>query len=416
MKIGLLFNANKNNGGVYQYTITFLEAVTKIKNHQIVIISTSPDAPTEFKKLKNIKIVSLSKEGQLADDVGGIKRIISDLSARYFPRFFAILYNTKLFKIVDILERHISRQAIKTINEEKLDLMFFPTSTNISLHINCPFIVAIHDLQHRINPSFPEVSAGGRWEYREYSYSRIARDAHGILVDSPVGMEDVMNYYHVPPRRIFILPFLPVSYLNSRMSELKAVSILKRMDIPQPYVFYPAKYWPHKNHMRLVKAVEILINGGTNINLILTGSSKADFSTYTAVTEYIKNRGLERKVRQLGYVSESELSALYKKAVAMVMPTYFGPTNIPVLEAWKMNCPVITSNIRGCREQLGAAGLLADPDSEFDLSKKILKLINNSKLRKNVINKGRQKNNKWGKREFYGQINSIIRKFEKSIN
>ena len=34
------------------------------------------------------------------------------------------------------------------------------------------------------------------------------------------------------------------------------------------------------------------------------------------------------------------------------MPTFFGPTNIPVLEAWALGCPVLTSDIRGIREQV----------------------------------------------------------------
>ena len=73
--------------------------------------------------------------------------------------------------------------------------------------------------------------------------------------------------------------------------------------------------------------------------------------------------GLESQIRYGGYVPDEDMSGLYAGAVALTMPTFFGPTNIPVLEAWAYGCPVLTSDIRGIREQVGDAGVLVDPRS-----------------------------------------------------
>ena len=72
---------------------------------------------------------------------------------------------------------------------------------------------------------------------------------------------------------------------------------------------------------------------------------------------------VDRQIRHLGYVPANDMAALYANAEALVMPTFFGPTNIPILEAWGLGCPVITSDIRALREQAGDAALLADPNS-----------------------------------------------------
>ena len=41
----------------------------------------------------------------------------------------------------------------------------------------------------------------------------------------------------------------------------------------------------------------------------------------------------------LGELPGEDVAPLYAGAVALVMPTFFGPTNIPVLEAWAVGCP-----------------------------------------------------------------------------
>ena len=59
--------------------------------------------------------------------------------------------------------------------------------------------------------------------------------------------------------------------------------------------------------------------------------------------------------------------SFYKYAVALVMPTFFGPTNIPPLEAFALGCPVITSNIYGIPEQVGDAALLVNLDKPLQV-------------------------------------------------
>ena len=69
---------------------------------------------------------------------------------------------------------------------------------------------------------------------------------------------------------------------------------------------------------------------------------------------------LENKVRFAGFVDDEELPFLYSQSIALVMPTYFGPTNIPPLEAFKINVPVLYSDLPGLRDQVGKAAMLID--------------------------------------------------------
>ena len=43
------------------------------------------------------------------------------------------------------------------------------------VHIDVPYVLNIFDLQHRLQPCFPEVSANGQWEHREAAWADIKR-------------------------------------------------------------------------------------------------------------------------------------------------------------------------------------------------------------------------------------------------
>jgi len=69
------------------------------------------------------------------------------------------------------------------------------------------------------------------------------------------------------------------------------------------------------------------------------------------------------------------------------MPTYFGPTNIPTLEAFYYRCPAVISNLPGVYEQARDAVLYFDPNDPNDIAHKIYSL-NNNDLRESLIIKG----------------------------
>jgi hypothetical protein len=100
---------------------------------------------------------------------------------------------------------------------------------------------------------------------------------------------------------------------------------------------------------------------------------------------------LKRKSTYLGYVPDEDMSGIYAEAVALVMPTFFGPTNIPPLESWAFGRPVLSSDIRGIREQIGNAGVLVDPRSVEAIAEGIFRLWTNEHLCKELADRGRQR-------------------------
>ena len=412
MRIGIYFTPSQNQGGVYTYSVAILEALAHITGHRYVIISTSPDVPAKFLNHRNFSLVNLhSRTREISLKT---RDLISYTLARVAPWLTQLLYRLRLYHLLTPIYRLTMIAQIGAVEEQNLDLIFYPTSSNLSFLAHTPAIVTVHDLQHRLNPRFPEVSAGGRWEHREYGFTNINRHAFRVLVDSEIGKEDWLNFYPTNPDRVVCMSYLPPSGLKTKISAQILKPIVKKLKLPSHFIYYPAKFWPHKNHLNLLKSLVLLRRQGKRVHLVLTGSKDADFTSYPAVENFIKQNKISDQIHYLGFVTNDELSALYKLAEALIMPTYFGPTNIPVLEAWVMGTPVITSDIRGCRDQLGDAGLLAHPDKPKEIAAAIAKIYLNRKLRQKLALKGRHRVRLWTQSDFTDRIGAIIKDFVKT--
>ena len=92
------------------------------------------------------------------------------------------------------------------------------------------------------------------------------------------------------------------------------------------------------------------------------------------------------------------------------MPSYFGPTNIPPLEAMALGCPVAVSNKYAMPEQVGDAGLLFDPDSPEEMAACIKKMWQSEELRQEMIRKGQERMEKWTSKEFGSRLEKMISK------
>ncbi len=411
MKIGIYFTAAHKSGGVYQYSLAFLKALAAIPGHEYVIITTSAEIPEQFFRDPRFQVVNLAGGLQAAFEAR--RNFLANELGKVVSVAMNMIYRLNAFYLIELLMRFSQRDVLRTIRALKLDLLIFPAGTDLSYIVDVPTVVAVHDLQHRLNPQFPEVSAGGRYEYRENYYSKACARSVRILVDSHIGKEDVIACYpEVPQDKVISLPFLPPPYLNPRMTAAKAEDLLKKYNIKSPFVFYPAQFWPHKNHLRLVQAIKNLHEKGQNITLVLTGSTSVDFSTYSEIVAFAKKSGIRKYVKYLGYVDNDVVSALYKKAEALIMPTFFGPTNIPILEAWLMGTPVITSDIRGCKDQLGSAGLLADPFSSYSISQALAKVLNDKNLRRSIIEAGHRRIKEWTYSDFSKIVEDMIKSIE----
>jgi glycosyltransferase involved in cell wall biosynthesis len=297
-----------------------------------------------------------------------------------------------------------------------IELMVYPAPGTYSFEAGTPYVIAVHDLQHRLQPEFPEVSADGQAEGREHLFRNAIAKATLVLADSDVGKEDVLELYGdvgITAERVKVLPFVPPPYILELAGEPDGDSpaaVRRRYGLPERYFYYPAQFWPHKNHERLVRAAALLRDRGTDVSLVFSGGRGSEIRerTHEELLGLVAELGLADRVHDLGFVSEQDVGPLYRGAVALAMPTFFGPTNIPVLEAWALGCPVLTSDLRGIREQVGGAGLLVDPRSVEQLADGMERLWTDEALRRELAANGRVRLAEYTADDFRARLAEIL--------
>jgi glycosyltransferase involved in cell wall biosynthesis len=392
---------NRSGGGIYQYSLTLLSALDSwaTEDELAVVVQASDNHPAELRSDKWC-VERLPAPAPANPALSGLRRFVGEGPHREaWRRLRATLSQTmkRPGRSSDVDTIHTSPELSRLFESWNLDLGLYAWPTRMSFETRLPFVMAIHDLQHRLQPEFPEVSANGEWESREYCFRNAARRCTLLLADSEVGKEDILNFYGsygVTPDKVKVLPFLPASYLNVNVPGGERRRVRLKYKLPERYLFYPAQFWPHKNHLRIVKALGLLKQSHhAAIPMVFCGSHNGELreQVFRDVMTVAAAEGLEADIHNLGYVPDEDISAMYSEAAALVMPTFFGPTNIPVLEAWAYGCPVITSDIRGIREQVSDAGVLVDPRSVEALADGIYRVWSDSQLSTAIAERGRQR-------------------------
>ena len=218
--------------------------------------------------------------------------------------------------------------------KEKIDLVYFVSPSRFAADLKkLNFIFTIWDLCHRDNPEFPEVKKDNQFKTREKIFKEVLPSPVPVIVDSDVGKKNLVKRYLIDEERVHVIPFEPsprVKDFRGKLSNKIFESI--KYNLSAPYVFYPAQYWPHKNHVYILEGIkELESNFSQKINAIFTGTDKGNLDY---LKKYASDLGLCERIYFLDFVSDQEIIDLYKSSLALVMPTYFGPTNLPPLEAF----------------------------------------------------------------------------------
>lgn len=383
-KIGIFLGCDPSWGGTFQYNQSFLAAVSNLPEDEFsVVVAFRREAWAGY--LKELPC------GKLFIPKGLVSKVCLGAWNR---TGLPVSWWRRLSPLIDPTARALLAQ--------QCDLWIFPSQDSVGYQVPVPALVAIHDLMHRYERRFPEVSAKGEYRHRERLYRSICRWAKGVLVDSEVGKTQVMESYGMDASRIHVLPFIAPNYIHGSH---KCEDFEARYALPPKYVFYPAQFWKHKNHVKLVEAAYLLKDKIKDFKLVFTGSPQ---NAFKEVAKKVKELALEDKVVFLGYVPDEDMAEIYRRARAMVMPTFFGPTNIPPLEAFVAGCPVAISDIYGIPDQVGEAALLFDPNSAEEIAGCTERLWLDDRLCAELVERGKERIEGWTQRHFNQKFEMVL--------
>lgn len=384
-RIGVLL-ASEPGGGTFQYTHAVLEAVQALPQSDYTLIAALFSSDWLEYLREDVAIVRL-------DHTRWNRGLNKAWHLSHLPISVWRLSAARL------------DSNVRTLLAAKADLWVCPNQDRYSFRAPVPALGTVHDLMHRYEPRFPEVSLNGEYESREFHFRETCRWSKGVLVDSEAGKRQLVESYGISPEKVFALPYIAPSYIHDPATVTDR-EVARRYSLPDKYFFYPAQFFKHKNHAMLVSSIARLRRTHPDVRLVLAGAQQRN--GYADVRRMVDELGVAENVSFIGYVPDAHMPALYRGARALVMPTFFGPTNIPQLEAFALGCPVATSRIYGIPEQVGDAALLFDPSSAEQIHGALLRLWTDDELCADLARRGTARSHKWGAPEFATRFREIV--------
>lgn len=372
IRLGVIFDQHIHAGGGYQQALNAALLTLQLPKDivEVAFFTTLQD-----------NIATLSTHGI---EAGLIKLSFFEKVRAFLRRRITC---ARLLKFIQKIEQYSPLE--KRLVEHKVDLVYFLSPSSWAQWLErLNYITSVWDLAHRDDPEFPEVRWNRLFEGRDRNYTLILPRATAIFVDSELGKENASRRYGVDMERIHVIPFQEAEatrhQLNSNPNNV--VNIREKYQLDVPYVFYPAQFWPHKNHVYLLEGLRVLQKAhGMRIGAIFSGGDQGNRSYIEA---YVHKIGLKNRVRFAGFVTNEEIIDLYCQSIALVMPSYFGPTNLPPLEAFQLGVPVLYSDKFGLRDQVGDAALLMDLKNPESMALHLKNLIDDEQMRNQLVAAG----------------------------
>lgn len=378
MRIAVFIESSPNLGGPFRQSRSAVESLTSSAaiEHEIVVFTPSEE----------------TRRILLGDGIAAIRykrggyRLIDRWSATVVG--CAVLSRLRRFGF-----RRLGRHLDALLDDNRIDLVLLNEDGEAALRIgDHPYIVTLWDVDHRDHPEFPEWFADRRFERQERSMRTTLTRALAVVANSPSGARRIASLYGVDPHRIIEFPFLPAPAVRRHAAGAgveTAEGVRRIYRLPQAYVFYPAFFAFHKNHLYLLEAlIDLERRHGIVLHAVLCGGG--DREDQPNVERQVQALNLTNRVHFLGEVPDGHVPPLYEAALALVMPTYFGPTNLPPLEAVTLGCPVIYSDLPGCREQMGDAALYCNLADVSSLADHLEALVRDEGVRERLLEAGRK--------------------------
>jgi len=332
----------------------------------------------------------------------GIGRYIQNLIPYFLEQYDVTLlgnkkelntfFPSKKIKIIEITTKIYSIQEQFRLAQKvpKCDLFWSP-------HYNIPLLpikakkkmVTIHDVYHL---AFYNTLSTSQKMYAKLLINQAVKRSDIILTVSNFSKKEILKYTHTHKQMHVVYNAIDKSLVTNQ-------SFTK-----ENYILYVGNVKPHKNLVRALKAFEE--TRYKNFTFKIVGQKNNFITKDTEVEQLAKKLG--NRVEFTGYVKDSELVELYKKAKLFLFPTLYEGFGIPPLEAQACGTPVICSNIASLPEVGADSVLYCDPYDIEDITRKINLLIGDPILQQELINKGYENLKRFSWENSAKQIINII--------
>jgi glycosyltransferase involved in cell wall biosynthesis len=241
---------------------------------------------------------------------------------------------------------------------------------------NTPTVTTIHDLSFL---RWPDSAHPKVLDAQSKRLNWVKKEADQIIAVSKATKQEIIELLDIPEDKITVIyEGLPedvqeFSFLNSKFKNIK-----KKYNLPDNYLFAFGSQAPRKNINRLVKAFKNISKEFKDLHLVITG-------------RYKPKQKLPKKVITPGFLDRKELLNIFSQAQALVYPSTYEGFGIPILEAFALDVPVVTSNCSSMDEIVDNAGIKVNSKSIKSIEKGIIQVMTDKEKQKQLIINGNKR-------------------------
>ena len=341
------------NGGIKPFVLTFLAEIGRQRANEFNFALFAPAA--------------------LREELGAVLRPGDYLLEPADGQLTVSLRQTKGWRAAGALSL-----ADNVAGKAGLDVLYAPFGTSQFMRPDLPCVSLIVDLLHRDLPAALPVE---EVNHRHAWFTRVAAEATFFQCNSHDVVHRLGENYGVHPARCF-------HTYNAVQGRFPATGGTLPAGAPEePFFFYPANFWPHKNHETLLVAYRLYAQAAASRAwpLVCTGHPDARMDLLRELRDGL---GLSDRVIFLGHVKDEAFSALWARAGALVFPSLCEGFGMPLLEAMRFGVPIIAADSTALPEVAGDACVQVDARDPQALAETMRRVAIRTDLKDTLIARG----------------------------
>lgn len=257
-------------------------------------------------------------------------------------------------------------------------------------YISCPKLATIHDLCS-LMANHQYMTQHGI-DLLRFKIERLIKGSEKIIAVSEYTKKDILETFGMRyEKKIKVIYSAPSDNCRPLQMERGIVGVKNKYSIKGPYIFAFGDIYPRKNFPRLIKSFAILTKTvKKDIQLVISG--QPEFAKlFNDLRSLANSLGVEEKVNFIGFVPDDDIPFLLSGAEFLSYISLYEGFGLPILDAMACDCPVIASNTTAIPEAAGDAAILVDPCDVDQIADAMANLLNDSRLRQELIVKGRER-------------------------
>ena len=262
--------------------------------------------------------------------------------------------------------------------------VFFSPDGWLSLSSKVPTVQVVHDLNFIHMPEhLPPM-----WrKYYLKKFPLFIQKAHHIIAVSEFTKRDLMEQLGVPEEKISVVYNDTAAGFHPAAGPNEVARVRDAYSNGKPYFLCVGLIHARKNIGGLMEAfAQVKAQTGTDAKLLIVGNKK--WWSPELEKQYTEHP-FGADIVFTGRLPDEALKEIYRGALALVFPSFFEGFGIPILEAFKSDIPVITSNTTALPEVGGDAALYGDPFKPATFAVHMMNLLTDDILRQTCIRRGR---------------------------